>query len=940
MTVAYLDDIDQVQYKFTELGQTIEDLSGRHADYFKDTVDSLTKGFDDLKTMFDDPEFDTVYDAADVLDARVTEMAALFDKVLGGVSESFAQTITASEDAHKGIAKIADALQTVTEQPAAQASAAPGVLVFMGGEKKRKPGWAQKEVSSLKTAASSMMGKLKIPKPGTILAGGMMAAAYGFMYRDRVKKEMGEIKNTLEAAADYSMKGVRRKGIAAFSSLQENLQRYVGIAKGEVQAITQTFTGGGVTIGEMLNDTEKKFGRVGKSAVHSTLALDKMFGVPGGTMAQKAVSYMHNYGMSLGEANEMTRDLHLNDQAFKIGVPTFVQNVENAAESLKDFGFSIRGVMDVAGGLQERFEKIGVPKQFAGKLAGVGVQQMAQGIASMSDDWKVLLGQRMFNATGLEALQKFEEGFTRVKEGGGVEDYKDLIVNMYQVSQEVNEGDEAQMYAFMSRNMGLGSQGARAAIEIGKIYEKEGGIEAVKATEKHMKTFKSAFETEREKDSKFRQEMNLWMEGVSDVGQGLLGLVGKALAYLIGLFRAYPSMFSAMFSDPFNPDFARVARIQVQLSNLVSGGAKDWARMQKGFGKMGDAGKEMFGDVFASSIGALKTAFQGDLSGRDTSKAEGRPTSVGAPQMPTQTVYIPVASGAGQTSVEPISPQVRAAGERYARNTGIAWAGGNLSIVSRGVDEHGNIGLDLVGNCPRCGLIFGGMDGEIPPEGPPSGVGDASAPTSYTAEDEEALARMIQTEGGSSTAHGKGRAGVSRAREAEATMIGMTAINRLADEKKRFGKNLHEVITGTQGGGYGKQGEAGRAYGTRRKSSADSRRIAKRILAGQGGVGSGGATYFYHSHPGHEMVRGGKSLALPPFTRGMANVANVPLPSDKYKGEGHYARFYTERSNAPGGDAESREGLDEFLKEKHAKKHKSKARRGTTQQKQTLPEMM
>lgn len=717
MTVAYLDDIDRVQYKFTELGQTIESLSSQHTGYFEDTIDSLSTGFDELKTMFADSEFKTAHDAAGVLDSRVSEMSDLFGKVLSQVSASFSVMMTTSKDAHTGIAKIADALKTATEQPSAQVGGAPAVPdAEKKGKKRELPKVLKKEIGTLKSSTSSMMGKLKIPKPGNIMAGGIMMMAYGFMYKDRVQKEVGEIKNTLESAFDYGIKGVRNKGVAAFSALQEDLQRYVGISKGEVQAITQTFAQGGVGITEMQDDVHNKWGRVGKSAVHSALALDKMFGVPGGTMAQKAVSYMHNYGMSLKEANEMTRDLHLNDQAFKIGVPTFVQNVENAAESLKDLGFSIRGVMDVAGGLQEQFEKIGLPKQFAGKMAGVGVQQMAQGIASMSDDWKVFMGQKMSGGrlTGLDALQKFEEGFTRVKEGGGVEEYKNFILIAYQVAKEVSEGDEAEMYMLLSRRMEQGPAGARATMEIGKVFEEEGGIAAVKATKDHMKTFKSAFETEREADSKFRQKMNAWMEGISEVGQGLLGLVGKALAYLVALFRAYPSMFGAMI----NQDWKRLGRIQRQVMALTKGGEHDIVLLKSGFKKMGKAGKEMFGDVFSSTADALDMAFTGDLSGEDAPKPKDRPIELGEARVPiVQTVYIPMESqAADQTYPVRVKSAAAKKAVQLAREGKMEWRGGGLSIVSRGVDEHGNIGLDLVGSCPRCGLIFGGgksgMQGE------------------------------------------------------------------------------------------------------------------------------------------------------------------------------------------------------------------------------------
>jgi len=911
MTVAYLDDIDQVQYKFTELGQTIEDASKRHKGYFKDTVDSLTTGFDDLKTMISNPEFQKAYGAADMLDSRVSEMSELFGKVLAQVSESFGATITASEDAHQGIAKIADALKTATEQPGTGGVDAGGAVVVPGKKKKKRqlPKTLQKEISTLKSSAYSMMGKLKIPKPGTLMAGGVMAAAYGFTYKDRVQKEMGEIKNTLESAADYGMKGVRRKGVAAFSALQENLQRYVGIAKGEVQAITKTFAGGGVTIGEMLSDTEKKFGRVGRSAVHSSLALDKMFGVPGGTMAQKAVGYMHNYGMSLKEANEMTRDLHLNDQAFKIGVPTFVQNVENAAESLKDFGFSIRGVMDLAGSLQDQFEKIGLPKQFAGKLAGIGVQQIAQGIAGMSDDWKALMGQKMYGKTGLEAVQRFEEGFTRVKEGGGTEEYMETVRTMYQVAKDVSEGDEAQMYAFISRNAGWGGQGARATMEIGKIYEEKGGIEAVKATEKHMKTFKSAFETEKEKDSKFRQKMNLWMEGVSDVGMGLLGLVGKALAYLIGLFRAYPYMFGAMFSNFPKPDFERVARIQAKIRGLAAGGEKDWDLMKRGFGKMGDAGQQMFGDVFESSMGSLGSAFTGDLSG-GPDKPEGRSTGIGdARQTVMQTVYVPVESqSADSTYPVRMDPGAEKAAVEYSQQHGLKWHGGRLSILSKGVDEHGNIELELVGSCPQCGLKFGGGAGGMRGSDPPaSAAGGAftsmglAGEGKHTGQDVEAAGRVLATEMG----------GYDPSRHKEAVGILQTLMNRGG---RRGGGALYKKAT--SGHGWGKQAHGSkRQYASRRKfkEGGATERFVRKFLQGDVAVPENMKKVrgFFHARQG-DVFRGpqgtGYKGAVPHFARGGGITA---VEESK---PGKRAFFYTPRAKDTAEGAEGRAWATRGLK--------------------------
>lgn len=873
MPIAYTEDIERLQYKFTELGEAIAEVSKLHSGYFDDTVKTLADGFDNLKEVYTSGALDNVFGTAGMLSTHVASLSTLFSKTLGGASDSFSALMQSSSGAQQGIETISNALDKAAKQGSGSKGGSDKVdgstdVKTLKSAKSRLPRIVQQELGSAKSGINSMLGKLRLPKPGHVAATGLAVMAYGFIYRDRVRAEAGEIKNTLESAFDYGLKSVRQKGVRTFSAMQENLQRYSGIAKSEVQAITSAFASGGVGIEEMLRRTGEGLGRIGKNSVHATLALDKMFGVAGGTHAQKAISYMHNYGMSLEEANDMTRDLTLNDKAFEIGVPTFVQNVETAADSLKEFGFSIRGVMNVAGELQTSFEKIGIPKQFAGKLAGMGVREMAQGIAGLSDDWKVLMGQRMNpGKTGLEALQTFEESFTRVKSGGGVEDYNKLISEMYKLAQETSEGDESQMYAFLSRNVGLGSKGARAVMEIGKVMEEKGGVDALKATEKHMVTLKDAFQTEKEKDSQFKREMNKWMEGMADIGRGLLGIVGKFLAHLVAMFRAYPHMLSALVSL----DFDRLKRIQTKIAGLNVGMSKDIAFLKQGVGKLKGAGKELFGDIFKSSIGSMEQAFSADFSGADIPKSSDRPTTLSPDRAPIlQPVYIPVGSGeaggpsGGGTYPVGMQPGVEEAASSVAANLGTYWVGGGLSINSHGVDEHGNIGLEIVGNCPRCGLLFGGgASGDQGNEPPGAAKGGAftsmglEGEGKYSGQDVEAAMRVLTSEQGGVFGGGSKRW--------EALGILQSMKNRAKSRKQ----SLYDVATG--GSGWGKQGKGKRQYGTARggKQNKGLEKFVRSFLRGEIEAPDElkNARGFWHNRPGQQWTKGDYKGATPYFAR-------------------------------------------------------------------------
>jgi hypothetical protein len=715
-----IDDIDQVILRFTDLGKTLAEISTQNQATIQETTKALQDGFQAVSSgVLSSDALQNLQGSTRALEASAGMLTQAFVSVVSQANSGFAALLNVAETSKTHLQDLSQALlQEKNKKPAggessgAEMSQDPEYLKWkkQQDEKKKKgnqlPGVVRRELFAVKSKATSMAGSLKIPLPGKILGGLVGIMAYGFIEEDRIKKEAGEVKNALEGAVDFGIKGIAAKGTAQLSSLQESLQKYSGIAKEEVQSIGKTFAQGGVSIQEMMSGVDRSLGRVGSSAVAFTLGLDKMFELQGGTTAQKAVGFIHNYGMGLKDASETVKDLYLNEHAMKIGAPTFVHNIETAAEAVKNFGFGIRGVMDIAGKLQESFDNIGVPKQFAGKLAGLGVQQMAQGIASLSNDWKVLVGRRMgMQGSGTQVVQQFEEAFTRVKAGKSDEDLKTMVLAMYEQAKEATEGDESRMYMMLSQKMEMGSYGARGIMEIGKAMEKGGAIEALKATKDHAKGLKDAFKTEAEKTGEFQRNMNKWMKGMSEVGPGLLGLVGKFLAYLIMMFRAFPSLLGASISR----DFVRLRRMQLTINNTLGSFSPDIALLKSGVSKMGSAGKEMFGDVFASSIGAMESAFTADFSG-EAPKSKSKSSDFTGERMPiVRTVVLPSAVG-GEQRVE-LEAAAEEAAKEFASEHGQLWFGGGPILKNLGVNEHGGVQIALMGNCPRCGLIFGGGEG-------------------------------------------------------------------------------------------------------------------------------------------------------------------------------------------------------------------------------------
>lgn len=845
----YIEEIEKVRDKFSDLGREISEVSSLTEEWEGTLISSLRDGLSSFLTnILSSEEFGKISSLTSVTSDYLITLEKTMKEKSSVIEMSFKDITNESSGVKKSLEDITEKLSGFVtekkEEPVKEEQAPPVEDKGVSKKPSDKPGMMATEMKNLKGKLSGMLSKLKLPKPGHFLAGGLMLLAYGFTEKDRMRAQAGEVKNIIVGAFDDGVKGMVSKGTSSLAGLQESLQRFMGISREEVQGVASAFVGGGFSVNEMLQKVDGSMGRVGKNFVTYSLGLDKMFEMAGGESARKMVQLMTDYGKSAEEAKNSYTKLMFAGKESGIGTIQFVKNIETATESLKMFGFDIDNVIDLAASLQKHFEEMGVPRQFAGRQAALGLQQIARGLTSMSDSWKVMLGEQMGLGTGLEARQKVMESWLRMGKGEmSKEEQLNFIGAAFSVAMRAGAGDESKARYILESSMGLGFEGARAVMMIGKNL-KEGKIaEASQNMERNTGILRRSFQTEAEKTSRIERLFNRYLKGMSEIGMGILGIVSNILAALIAFLGSLPIFFENLFKKgSAEKNAALFAKLGDFFNELKNDANNNLRKIIKGGRKAGGALAEMGSDIFPS----LNKAF---------SFFTDRPAPGGYSFTPTtvQIVTVPVA-GEGAASGTYEFPEM-SMGEDFGRGD---WVGGGLAIECESIAENGDMTLTLVGNCPRCGLVFGEEGGLSAP--------GFMAVGEHDARDVEALARVIQREIG----------GYTGRNERMAALTGAALIN----QAKSRGKGLYEAAT--EGKGWGKQGEGKRRFGTVTVPTEQTTEFAKKLLTGEVEDPSGGKVQsFIHISPGTEFRRKGYRGALPPAVGKHKIIETIPMSKGK-----------------------------------------------------------
>lgn len=905
--IADVQKVELLRWKFTELGKSLRELSDRNEAYFDLTLETLRSGFGDVVSVLSS---DISSDVSQQLDAHSLAAAQISKSY-----EDFVRRSSASlGEFNESIKTSSKTFNTVSQRVTDMLNQADLTKEHKKDKKSKTvfnkvSAWSRKQGITGKFNAA--LNKTLIPRPGAVVGGTIALMLQGFLQEDKLRKEAGEVYNILVESFDLATRNMVQKGTAIISTLQTKLYRFYGISKEETQAVARQFISGGLgaeIFGSAgVNFANEESGSLGKNFITFSLALDKMFELSGGTSAQRMVSFMEDYGMSLTAAKDATYELMISGRESGIGTMQFVKNVETAASSLKKLGIGIEQVISLSVDLQKGFEDLGVPRNFAGKQAALGIQAITQTMGNLSKDMTIVVAERLGYGKGIEARQKFLDASSRVLRKGDPGEVADFIDEIVRMTEEATQTtDEATVRDTLERMLpGLGFEGAKSAYMISKMKRSGDLSGAKKGSRDSMEQFKNAFMTERKKQSAFDRELTRITTGMKDVGSALLGISANILAVLITGFRSLSAFFSG--------DKEKQDRAAADMNRAFDGIEKNIEKMKGSFGQVGTGFKNMGADFLgAGGVSSLGGAFGGSFGSVDSAApaAETPVVSQGNPaRQVIRTVPIwvkPKDVQAGREKKFDVLGNVGTEGGEAADQTG--WVGGGLALDFVRVNEVGDLQFNIIGNCPRCGLLFSDTDTEEKPVQVSKGYKPIQSSLGrFTALDVEALARVAAHE----TSHIKGRAG---SEFGEFDAIAWAVLNRAKRNKAKSSEgDLYKAVTAAKKGseaekegGFGaymKDGKAtGRFMGSAAAAPAWAKRRAEEILSNQVADPTGGAESWLHDAPSRM-----NPMKMSHFGK-LVNTANIKLQKpagvkDAKIPQGTYLRLYGPQRSKQAADA-------------------------------------
>jgi len=887
-TIVDIRQLDAIRFKFTELGKTLQEVSTYNSKLADDLGVTLSEGLGKISEQaVSSEDFRKAARSAGMGDAYINSMSGEFKKVSSAVGVSMKGADKAVESANAQFRRLSDESRSLLEKQRIKAMEDGKGKGSIPGSSSLK-GYAKGEVGALKNKIGGMLGKLQLPKWGAIGAGLIGIMAYGYHDAKRVQAEAGEIENILISSYRSTVSGVVSSGTAKLSHMQEYLQKHLGINKKGVQDVAQAFVDGGVSVDTMLKKTGEEIEHVESSAHSVTFALDKMFEIADGSSAKRMVSLMTDYGKSVEDAQSSLVRFYMVGKQSGIGTMQFVKNVETASKSLVGMGIDIDNVVDIYNNVTESFAKMGVPKQFAGRIAAEGIQNIASGMTSMEMGWQIVIAERLYSKQGLtdlDARQMLLDGFAKVSGKDRVNEFLKVIEIAADLAMNAT-GDNVNEARYLIENgMGWKFEGARVALEVRELIKQGKMVEAAKATEENMEILSKSLSLESKKANKFDLMLNVFLKGLAKLGQGLLGMAVRGIALMIAYVKALPAILANLITGNDKGNTA----IRNEIMKIVGNGEEDRATALKGIRQMAATAKKMGSDILGDSITALADAYSFnpakaamvdnsvslDPSGNPINPYQSQGATgggaVGASQVsgkedqairdllketassgssgpngaaPQSYASDQMYGGIGSRSprIKPTRPEGLGGGTPPGSSPGSGGAGGGgksgggLVVSSKGINRDGDISIGISGNCPGCGYDFGSGQAEA--------IGNSPVVGGYSKLDLVAFARMLETE----TIH--------RPQGKEAVAIGWTALNRLSSGK--YGDTMYDVITGSERKGkdlgFGEQGGA-RPYASKSQASKKALKLARELLEGKHEDPTHGARWFQHLYADSQFAR-------------------------------------------------------------------------------------
>jgi hypothetical protein len=682
-----LKQLEDIRGKFLELSNTLRELVVNNKEYFsriEKDVTSLVEITNKIKSISSISGIDKQF-------------------------ENIEHTISSLESGSLNASKSSEILQQlgVSAKKAAQKLSAGGAKVGIakGGEEEEK----NSEIAAVTAMIMATSAKLMIPIPGVnSLATTMRWMIHGVQDAMSIKAGAGELKNLLVGAYEGASTGIVNAAKQKLSDEQTVLDKFYNINKSAIQSTVSAFAKSGVAISDMTKSVDSDLGLVGESLASFATAVDLRLNMSSGSSARGMVELVTTYNESIDTAKGLFTKLAFLGRETGVGPEQFIKNVMNASSHLTTFGVSTEYVADMMVNLQEKIVGMGLEKQFAGKFVAEGVAGISEGLDSVSDNWKYLIAEQMGWGMGMEGVMNYDDQIKRLvtmSREDRQEDFEKLLSTTYKVVEGLSRGNRGTMYLAFKESLGYGISGAQLMMKFGEAFKSGDVFSQHDISSMIREDMKNTLVTESEKTNKFQLLMNQWLTYVGQIGRGILTLLMEALANMMLFMRNIGAIVSNI------PEIIKAMLPGSKTSAAELLGKLNWSVNPE----IGNAGRKGISEALAGMGNVMKEmAIEAGGPGAEDLYESLGVTRSNSP-MESNFIMVPVNNGSAPISV-PRGNQVSSGGGfsgGMAKSIFSGNGGEPLRIVTKGVDELGNIRMILKGNCPNCGLAFGGSNADL-----------------------------------------------------------------------------------------------------------------------------------------------------------------------------------------------------------------------------------
>ena len=270
-----------------------------------------------------------------------------------------------------------------------------------------------KEFIGAKAAIQGLLSQIPGGFEGGFMSGIIGSMALGLEEKNRLRAEMGEMKNVFVGGHDSVFKAESRKATRWFGNWAERAQWHYGIGRKEVQKTLAEMVDNGFTTTEMMETFDTGLKGVGKNVVVASVALDKHLNAATGTSMEHIVSYVREYGTGLKSVVASYLKMSAAGQRSDMGTQVFLRAVKSSGDAVSHLGINIESVAVLLEKVHGFYTSMGLDQRYAGKQAVGVVQDLMSAFSNLDDGMKVVLARRMYDDDKTDAyslLIQFQDG--------------------------------------------------------------------------------------------------------------------------------------------------------------------------------------------------------------------------------------------------------------------------------------------------------------------------------------------------------------------------------------------------------------------------------------------------------------------------------------------------------------------------------------------------